>query len=555
MWPNKTLHALLAFAIVCAASGVRAATVSWTSDSDGFWDEGANWDTGMPPQEGDDVIINRPGDITVTFRTGAADINSLTSDEAFVLSGGTLTLSANSVLNGPFTFSGGTLGGAGNLEIDDLFTWSGGVMGGSGATNATGGMQIDNAGAVQIADMRRLNNAGDAVWTGDGGFNNGPAAMFTNQGSGSFSGTFSIQTSADFLGGAFNNNGTLTKTAGSGDGITRFTSTFVSTNMVDVQSGTLHFASGYAQTLGLTRLSGGSLESETTVNIAGGRLEGTGMITGAVIMGGEIVPGAPIGVLQVAGTYSQGGGGILNVEIGGLAAGTEFDALEVSGDAALAGTLNVSLVGGFTPNPGDTFRIMTFATHTGDFSVNSGLIIGGGLGFRKVYGDTDLTLEVVQEICNDEIDNDDNGLIDCDDPKCAVVQICMGTPTPTRTQTFTLTPTESPTPTITPTATETGTVTPTPSITPTPSVTPTGSETPTGTVTPTPTETPKPVCVGDCNDDGSVSVDELIIGVNIVLGSASIDDCPSFDQNKDGVVTVDELIVAVNNALTGCPTS
>jgi hypothetical protein len=59
-------------------------------------------------------------------------------------------------------------------------------------------------------------------------------------------------------------------------------------------------------------------------------------------------------------------------------------------------------------------------------------------------------------------------------------------------------------------------------------------------------------CAGDCNGDGAVTVDELIKGVNIALGSASRDQCPSFDTNGDGEVTVDELVHAVNNALSGC---
>jgi len=60
------------------------------------------------------------------------------------------------------------------------------------------------------------------------------------------------------------------------------------------------------------------------------------------------------------------------------------------------------------------------------------------------------------------------------------------------------------------------------------------------------------VCTGDCNSDGTVTVDELITGVNIVLGSTPLDQCPSLDIDGHGEVTVDELVRAVNNALTGC---
>ena len=54
---------------------------------------------------------------------------------------------------------------------------------------------------------------------------------------------------------------------------------------------------------------------------------------------------------------------------------------------------------------------------------------------------------------------------------------------------------------------------------------------------------------GDCNADGSVTIDELLKGVNIALGNLPIDTCAVFDQNHDAEVTVDELIAAINAAL------
>src|SRR5262245_30361513 len=59
-------------------------------------------------------------------------------------------------------------------------------------------------------------------------------------------------------------------------------------------------------------------------------------------------------------------------------------------------------------------------------------------------------------------------------------------------------------------------------------------------------------CVGDCNGDGMVAINELIIGVNIAQGSAPLSSCPSFDADGDGMVGINELITAVNNALNGC---
>jgi len=70
----------------------------------------------------------------------------------------------------------------------------------------------------------------------------------------------------------------------------------------------------------------------------------------------------------------------------------------------------------------------------------------------------------------------------------------------------------------------------------------------------TPTATPGvSTCVGDCNGDGSVTVDEIITGVNIALGITPVSACLVLDANDDGSVTVDEILQAVNNALNGCP--
>ncbi len=60
-------------------------------------------------------------------------------------------------------------------------------------------------------------------------------------------------------------------------------------------------------------------------------------------------------------------------------------------------------------------------------------------------------------------------------------------------------------------------------------------------------------CVGDCNNDTSVTVDEILTMVNIALGNASVSTCLAGDANHDNEITIDEILAAVNNALNGCP--
>jgi hypothetical protein len=83
-------------------------------------------------------------------------------------------------------------------------------------------------------------------------------------------------------------------------------------------------------------------------------------------------------------------------------------------------------------------------------------------------------------------------------------------------------------------------------------IVPTRTPTPSPSVTPTPTVTTAPACVGDCNGDGVVMINELIIGVGIVLESTPLASCAAVDPNGDGAVAINELVAAVNAALTGC---
>ena len=84
-------------------------------------------------------------------------------------------------------------------------------------------------------------------------------------------------------------------------------------------------------------------------------------------------------------------------------------------------------------------------------------------------------------------------------------------------------------------------------LTPTHSVSPTASATPTVPATP-----PTGACGGDCDGNGSVTVNELVRGVGILLGLENLTNCPDFDVDRSGDVTVDELITAMNFALGGC---
>ena len=65
-------------------------------------------------------------------------------------------------------------------------------------------------------------------------------------------------------------------------------------------------------------------------------------------------------------------------------------------------------------------------------------------------------------------------------------------------------------------------------------------------------ETHAPGCLGDCDGNGQVSVEELVEGVAIALGRAEPEHCRALDRNADGMVTIDEVLAAVDEGLRGC---
>jgi RHS repeat-associated protein len=96
----------LVLALLCLTSPpLRAATVTWVGGS-GDWNTAANWSTGVLPGPSDDVVIDRPGEILVTHSSGTHTVRSVLSQEAFQLSGGSLTVSNTVQVNNAFNLSG-----------------------------------------------------------------------------------------------------------------------------------------------------------------------------------------------------------------------------------------------------------------------------------------------------------------------------------------------------------------------------------------------------------------------------------------------------------------
>jgi hypothetical protein len=98
-----------------------------------------------------------------------------------------------------------------------------------------------------------------------------------------------------------------------------------------------------------------------------GTLDGAGTLIGELYSYGVIRVGFSPGILSIVGDATLGAGNHLIMEIGGLVPGTEHDQLDVSGRLTLGGVLELSLIDGFVPQPGDSLNLLAFGSLVGDF--------------------------------------------------------------------------------------------------------------------------------------------------------------------------------------------
>ena len=101
-----------------------------------------------------------------------------------------------------------------------------------------------------------------------------------------------------------------------------------------------------------------------------GPVSGAGAFSGAgaAVFAGSLSPGNSPALVTFAGDVTFGPSNVLEIEIGGLSRGTEYDALDVDGTATLDGTLQVILIDGFVPTAGDRFDIVVATTVVGQIA-------------------------------------------------------------------------------------------------------------------------------------------------------------------------------------------
>jgi hypothetical protein len=141
-----------------------------------------------------------------------------------------------------------------------------------------------------------------------------------------------------------------------------------------------------------------SINGTGFTNGASGTTSGNGTIhmsKSDFVNQGTISPGASAGHLRIEGNLREEASSVLQIELGGRGAG-KFDTLEVTGNIVLnGGTLNLSLIDGFSPFVGDQFQILSGTSIIGKFSNALDSISIGNLVFRVEYGAKSVTLTMV----------------------------------------------------------------------------------------------------------------------------------------------------------------
>lgn len=259
----------------------------------------------------------------------------------------------------------GDFGGDGTLIVDgagSTVTVSGASHWGSGSTASITfrNQAVGNFGLIGLADTSTSNSGGNvSIETGAtvmisrlsiATANSDATASITVDGVGS---TLSLSL---LRVGSSSGTGSATVHVRNGGTLTTGTdaTTIDATGTINLQRGALH-----ATTIDHTR--GGQF------NFTGGRLSVDTFQGDLVNGGGTLAPGTSPGSTTIIGDYTQQVGASLEIELSGTLQGTEFDFVNGTGIASIAGDLELALIDGFMPQATDEFIILSSNVLVGSF--------------------------------------------------------------------------------------------------------------------------------------------------------------------------------------------
>ncbi len=358
---------------------------------------------------------------------GGASVTTVNAGSTFTINSATIDAFANNDYDG-------TANVAGSLVVNTASDWQldGAVNLTAGAANLSGrAFEITNVGALTgfgSVTSANINNNGTIAANGgtltinttsfadlDGSNEAGVLSALTGglRILGNFGGEFGFDGTINIGGGnqffmannGIFNSGTMNMSGGS-----YLAPTFTQTGMLNVSSGinTLSTDTNFSGA-GTTSIAGpatlringsANFSSGHTVN-GGGTLEilngsiatGNANITANVLNRGAIGPGASPGVWNINGNYGQTATGRYEWETAGTGA-TQADRINITGNASLSGVLDITVIGPFTPDWGDSWTIMSYGSRTGDFTSFIAPALAPNLYWWRAAGATSYVLGV-----------------------------------------------------------------------------------------------------------------------------------------------------------------
>jgi hypothetical protein len=341
----------------------------FTNASDGIYNK-----TGAGTTVFTSVAFNNDGTVNVgagTFELNGGGTNSATgvintASGATTLFSNSYTIANGSALGGlgTYQFTGGTLDISGTVGIS-TFNQTGGLLsgtqtfGGTSQVNWTGGTwntgattTIGSTATLTIAGANdhdfythALVNNGTVNWTG-GQLRTGAGGTITNNGKWNDSASSSLLYITGGTAPSFSNTATgiYTKTTA---GTTTFATpvAFDNAGTIDVQAGTLAFTGSFTNGGGTLLASGGNFSFTNPLSVGTGKIGGSGTFTApSVTAGGVVAPGVSAGLMTIGGNLTLLSTATSQFEIGGTTRATQYDAIDVTGTAALAGSLQLSFI-------------------------------------------------------------------------------------------------------------------------------------------------------------------------------------------------------------------
>ena len=306
--------------------------------------------------EGD---VTGPGTLLIgsskTTATGLVEVGTLRVDGS---------ASSFFALNGSATLpqvelAGSALLGSASYTITDAFEWANGTLGGTGTTTVAADATFEPSLFSRIVTGERtLRLEGETTWMENASANaNASTSRIIN------AGTMRGEGTGSRTWGRLLNEGTFVNMGGVNN-----IGTFTNMGTVRVEGGSVQVGGmldgadtgRYEITGDGSVLFGGTRTFEPAVEVVG---------DGSVTVGGSVVNNATwrpagtgaTGVLSIIQGFALADAGVLDIEIGGLVADTEYDQLVVGSSAILGGTLRVTLTDGFTPSEGDRFLVVAAA--------------------------------------------------------------------------------------------------------------------------------------------------------------------------------------------------